>query len=124
MNVPPANRLLTIIQHGSISPALMTPPQPEAVPAGAASEKTDTLDVRRRRLLFRSTHRGTHEVDILLGGFVAPRIAGFSEAELTALEAVMDLPDVDLADWLCGRLPLPPEHDGPMLRAIIEAAGR
>jgi antitoxin CptB len=102
----------------------MTSQQPEAAPDGAAILKSDTLDVRRRRLLFRATHRGTHEVDILLGGFVSPRIAAFSAAELTALEAVMELPDVDLADWLCGRLPLPPEHDVPMLRAIREAAGR
>ena len=27
-------------------------------------------DVRRRRLLYRATHRGTYENDILFGGFV------------------------------------------------------
>ena len=26
-------------------------------------------DLRRRRLLFRATHRGTHELDLLIGGF-------------------------------------------------------
>jgi succinate dehydrogenase flavin-adding protein (antitoxin of CptAB toxin-antitoxin module) len=25
-------------------------------------------DIRRRRLLFRATHRGTHETDLLIGG--------------------------------------------------------
>ena len=46
----------------------------------------------------------------------------FTEAELEAIERVMELPDVDLADWLTGRLPIPPAADEPMLRAIRAAA--
>jgi antitoxin CptB len=80
------------------------------------------LDQRRRRILFRATHRGTHETDLLVGGFVEPRLAAFTEAELDAIEAVMELPDVDLADWLTGRLPIPPAADSPMLQAIRTAA--
>ena len=34
----------------------------------------------------------------------------------------MDLPDADLADWLTGRQPIPPDADTPMLRAIRQAA--
>ncbi len=78
---------------------------------------------RRRRLLYRATHRGTKEADCLVGGFVAPRLAELTEAEIDALEAIMDLPDVDLADWLCGRRPIPPEHDNPMLNRMRAAAG-
>lgn len=81
-----------------------------------------TLDTRRRRILFRATHRGTYENDILVGGFVRSRIAGFSDADLDALEAVMDHPDVLLADWLTGRQPIPQAHDCPMLRAMLAAA--
>ncbi len=82
----------------------------------------DTLDPRRRRLLFRATHRGTHETDILLGGYVAPRLATMSTAELDALEAVMELPDVDLADWLTGRRPLPDGEHHALLRTIAAEA--
>jgi antitoxin CptB len=82
--------------------------------------------VRRRRLLFRATHRGTYENDILIGGFVRARLAGFTAAELDALEAVMDMQDAVLADWLTGREPIPAEIDegpgGAMLRAMREAA--
>jgi antitoxin CptB len=80
------------------------------------------LDQRRRRILFRATHRGTQETDRLVGGFVTPRLASFTEAELDAIESLMDLPDVDLADWLMGRLPIPPGPDAPMLRLIRAAA--
>jgi antitoxin CptB len=82
------------------------------------------LDTRRRRLLFRANHRGTHETDLLIGGYVAARIHAMSEAEMDALEEVMELPDVDLADWLTGRLPIPPEQDSALLRAMREAALR
>ena len=82
------------------------------------------IDPRRRRILFRATHRGTQENDILIGGFVRARLAGFTEPELDALEAVMELPDAVLADWLTGRRDIPPEADSPMLRAMRHAALR
>ena len=82
------------------------------------------VQTRRRRLLFRATHRGTHETDLLIGGFVAARIDAMSEPDMDALEEVMELPDADLADWLTGRLPIPDEVDSPMLRAIKLAGGK
>ena len=48
-----------------------------------------SLDARRRRLLFRATHRGTYENDILLGGFVQRHIAVFDDSEIAALEALI-----------------------------------
>ncbi|WP_284943672.1 succinate dehydrogenase assembly factor 2 [Acidisoma cladoniae] len=81
-------------------------------------------DTRRRRLLFRATHRGTHENDLLIGGFVTARLAAFTEDELTVLERLLDLPDADLAEWLTRRQPIPPEHDHPMMRAMVEAGGK
>ncbi len=45
-----------------------------------------------------------------------------SEAELDALEAVLELPDPELADWLTGREPIPTDQESPMLRAMVEAA--
>jgi antitoxin CptB len=79
---------------------------------------------RRRRLLYRATHRGTHETDLLVGGYVAGRIDALSDAEMDALEDVLELPEPDLADWLTGRRPIPPEADNPMLRAMRDAAVR
>ena len=95
---------------------------PDTNPARTPSSDPSGLDPRRRRILFRATHRGTHETDLLIGGFVAPRIAGFTDAELDALEELMELPDIDLADWLMGRRPVPPHCDTPMLRAVLEPA--
>ena len=75
-------------------------------------------DVRRRRLLFRATHRGTNENDLMLGGFIRAHLDTLDDADLTALEALLELPDPDLADWLTGRQPIPPEQDAPLRRGI------
>jgi antitoxin CptB len=83
-----------------------------------------SLDARRRRLLYRATHRGTYENDILLGGFVQRHMASFDLSELAALEALLELPDNDLADWFTGRTAIPPEADTPMIRRIRDAAGQ
>jgi antitoxin CptB len=90
------------------------------------TEPTETdpqpLDNRRRRLIFRAQHRGTHENDLLIGGFVTTRIATMTPAELDEIEAVMEFPDAELADWLTGRKPIPPHADSPMLQRIRTAA--
>ena len=83
--------------------------------------QTDSAN-RRRRILFRATHRGTYENDILIGNFVRSRLEAFTEDDLDALEEVMELPDAMLADWLIGRQPIPSDVDTPMLRAIRRAA--
>ncbi len=100
----------------AMEPDLIPPDAPAPTPASAAD------DTRRRRILFRATHRGTRETDVLIGGFVSAGLAGFSPEELDQLEEVMELPDVDLADWLTGRQPIPAVSDSPMLRRIEQAA--
>lgn len=79
------------------------------------------LDTRRKRLLYRANHRGTYENDLMIGGFVKARIATMSETELDEIEAVMEFPDVELADWLTGRKPIPADADSAMLQRIRAA---
>ena len=80
-------------------------------------------DPRRRRLLYRATHRGTYENDILLGGFVQRHIDRLGGSDLAALEALLEVPDNELADWLTGRLPLPAEAP-EMLRRLCDEVRR
>ncbi len=88
----------------------------------AASAPNSDPAIRRRRLLFRAQHRGTYENDLLIGGFVKTRIETMSETELDEIEAVMEHPDAELADWLTGRRPIPASADSAMLRRIRQAA--
>ncbi|WP_111396909.1 FAD assembly factor SdhE [Humitalea rosea] len=85
------------------------------------TDETD-LDPRRRRILFRAWHRGTKETDLIIGGFVRARIAGFSEAELGEIEAILEWQDLDMAEWLSGRRPVPPERATPMFLEMLQTA--
>ena len=55
------------------------------------------FEVRRRRALYRATHRGSKELDFLLGRFAAQSIATMSDAEIETLERLIDAPDPDIA---------------------------
>ena len=57
----------------------------------------------------------------MIGGFVRANLTSLTEDDLDALEALLELPDVDLADWLTGRRPIPPEAQTPMLLRIRES---
>jgi antitoxin CptB len=86
-------------------------------PDQAQSESSDRVggEPRRRRLLFRATHRGTQENDLLIGGFVRDNLNSLTGSDIEALEILLERPDPDLADWLTGRRPIAPEDATPML---------
>lgn len=81
---------------------------------------SDGLDARRKRILFRAWHRGTKELDILLGSFADAHLATLTEPELDAFERLMDVPEPDLYDWLAGRQPLPDNYEGPLVQRVID----
>jgi antitoxin CptB len=77
----------------------------------------DDLAIRRRRALYRATHRGSKELDFLLGRFTEQTIETMSEAELCVLERLIDAPDPDIAVSLFDGNSLgEPELDGLMQR--------
>jgi len=76
------------------------------------------LDDRRKRLLFRCWHRGTREMDLILGRFADAEIATLSDGELGELERLIEVPDPDLYAALTGDMPLAPEFSGPMFDRI------
>ena len=76
------------------------------------------LDDRRKRLLFRCWHRGTREMDLILGRFADAEIAGLSDGDLTELERLIDVPDPDLYAALTGDKPLAPEYASPLFDRI------
>ncbi len=52
--------------------------------------------MRRRRALYRAQHRGTKEMDHLLGRFAEARLAEMDDAALGLFETLLALPDPDL----------------------------
>jgi antitoxin CptB len=65
------------------------------------------LDVARKRLKFRSWHRGTREMDLLLGRFADSNLDSFDAPLLDAYAALLEESDPDIYDWVCGRSAAP-----------------
>jgi antitoxin CptB len=76
------------------------------------------LDDRRKRLLFRCWHRGTREMDLILGRFADAEIANLKDGELTQLERLIEVPDPDLYAALTGDEPLAAEYAGSLFDRI------
>jgi antitoxin CptB len=76
------------------------------------------LDDRRKRILFRCWHRGTREMDLILGRFADAEIAGLSDGELSDLEGLIDVPDPDLYAALIGDIPLDPQYASALFDRI------
>ena len=79
---------------------------------------TDSLTSRQRRALFRAWHRGTREMDLLLGPFADARIDSLTGEEMDQFEALMDVSDGDLYTWITGSAPVAPDHDNAVYRAL------
>ena len=77
---------------------------------------SDGLDLRRRRLLYRAWHRGTREMDLVMGRFMDSAIAEFSESELEEVERWIDVPDPQLYAWVTGEQAAPAEFDTGLFR--------
>ena len=86
---------------------------------GTRRSSTD-LDVRRRRALFRSWHRGMREMDLVFGRFADAEISELSESEMDDLELLLDCIDRDVFMWLTDEIAVPSEFDTPVYRRIKE----
>jgi antitoxin CptB len=73
------------------------------------SASAPDIEAWRRKLVFRSWHRGTREMDLLLGAFAEKHLPGFSSQELALYEELLKENDPDLYEWLTGKSP-PPVH--------------
>ena len=81
---------------------------------------SDGLDARRKRLLFRSWHRGMREMDLVLGRFADAHIAALSDAELDEYERWLEFPDLQIFTWVNGAQPTPPEVDTALFRRLCD----
>ena len=75
-------------------------------------------DQLRDRLRFRSWHRGTREMDLLLGRFADAHLPAFSPEQLAEYEVILEISDPDLYNWIAGKEPVPADCDNGVMRLI------
>ena len=85
----------------------------------------ETIENRRKRLMYRARYRGFKEADIFIGGFAEANLPQMTTAELDEFEALLALSDHDLYAWIKGDKTPPANVSGPVfekLRAFDAAA--
>ena len=56
-------------------------------------------EILKKQIIYRSMHRGTKEMDLLLGNFVKKHIDEFSDTELKDLEKLLFVEDEIIYKW-------------------------
>ena len=78
------------------------------------------LEDRKKRLIFRSEHRGTKEMDLLLGSFARKYVPGFDEAQVGEYEDLLINNDPDLYNWITGKEDAPDEVKAMAVFSLID----
>jgi antitoxin CptB len=79
----------------------------------------EELPMRLRRLRYRAWHRGTKEMDLMLGPFADARLEGMGPVELDRFETLLEEADTDLLTWLMGQEPAPADADHELLADLL-----
>ena len=70
------------------------------------------INILKKKILYRSKHRGTKEMDLLLSNFVKKYVNSLNESELCELELLLNIDDEVLYKWYLsnGRAASVPEN--------------
>ena len=79
----------------------------------------EDLEVRRKRLRYHSWHRGTKELDLVLGQFGEKYLSTMSENDIDLFEAIINENEHDIYAWLAGREPVPAQHENHIMYMIL-----
>ncbi len=78
----------------------------------------ETAEIRRKRLRFRSWHRGTRELDLVLGRFADRHLAELASEQLDRYESLIANSDPDIYQWVSGAQPVPAAYDNDVMALI------
>ncbi len=84
-----------------------------------AKGRAEALRTRKRAILWRARHRGMKETDILFGRLVEETLEELDEAGVAAFEALLDVPDTELLEWVSGKAAVPESRRGPLMDRLL-----
>lgn len=76
------------------------------------------MDIKRKKLLYRSNYRGFKEADLILGGFAKENINELSDNDIDLFEKLLNCKDHDIYGWLTGNTITPEEYDTDLFKRI------
>lgn len=78
------------------------------------------MDLLRKKLLYKSLHRGCKETDIILGEFAKEMIEKLNDTELHSFTVIIESSDNTIYDAAVGRIPIPNSFDKQLFKRIVE----
>ena len=63
---------------------------------------SEDIEVRRRRAIWRAGHRGTKELDLLVGRFAEAHLPAMDGEALDRFERFLAVADPEIQSWLLG----------------------
>lgn len=82
------------------------------------SASGDGLDIRRKRARYRAWHRGTKEMDLIMGRFADAELASMGEEDIAAFERLIEIGDPELYSWVLGNAAVPRELAHPLIERL------
>ena len=83
-------------------------------------QKIPKISKQRKKMLYRCWHRGTQEMDLILGHFANQHLEKYNQSELNRFEKLMDEQDTDLLAWILGQQPIPSDVDAELINQLRE----
>lgn len=78
----------------------------------------EALQLRRKRARYRAEHRGTKEMDFMLGRYAVARLEAMDEARLAVFEAFLQESDPEINAWLFDPALCPDARFGALIEDI------
>ena len=76
------------------------------------------MEIYLKKLLFKASHRGTKEMDIILGSFAEKNLETMNEENLKLFEEILEIPDPDLYKWFTSEDVAIPEKYNALVKEI------
>ena len=80
----------------------------------------ESTEDKRKRLIFRSWHRGTIEIDLLLGKFATAHLPQFSDEQLNTYDRLLQNSDPDIFNWMTKKEPVPAAEQSDVVKMMLE----
>ena len=77
------------------------------------------LETYKKKIIFKASHRGSKEMDILLGNFIKKYIELFNENELGLFNDILECDDDDIYQWIIGKKEIPNHYSNRVFSLLI-----
>ena len=77
------------------------------------------LKTYKKKIIYKASHRGSKEMDILLGNFINKYVELFNKNELQHFDLILDNDDDDIYQWILGKSDIPNKHQNRVFFLLL-----